>query len=163
MKKLFLTLVSVFVLATVAFAQDDFNRGNRQRGQRMNPAEMVQRRTESMAKEYNLTAEQTEKVKALNEKFFTRERGRRQESTDSLAAQRSQRRPNMDGQRRGQRAEGGERQRGMGERMGAPRMGGQRGGFAQQMEEYNKELKEILTPEQYSAYEENMKKMQRRK
>ena len=59
MKKLLLMMVAIMTV-TMASAQDEQMRGQRPRGPRMD-------RTEMMTKEYNLTKEQQEKVKALNE------------------------------------------------------------------------------------------------
>lgn len=55
-------------MITAANAQD--TNGEKRMNRRFDPQEMVQRRTQQMAEKYQLTAEQAEKVKALNEKYM---------------------------------------------------------------------------------------------
>lgn len=130
MKKLIFTMIAM-VIATTSFAQPDG-----QRPQRMDPKEMIAKRTEDMTKKYNLSSEQAEKVKALNEKFMSR-RGPRPEAN-------GQERPKQPRQ-------------GMGG--GGNHRGGGFGGMRKHMEEYNNELKQIMTEEQYKAYTTDMEKM----
>lgn len=146
MKHAILTLALLATMATVSVAQDN----NNQRPQRMNPTEMMNRRLESMKQAYGLTDEQVAQIKALNEKMFqngTRQRpeaGQRQEGRErSEAGQRPERRQRSE---EGQRPQAGQR--------------GQRGGmgFGQRSEEYNNELKKIMTEEQYKAYQADQEK-----
>lgn len=145
-----MTLMAV-ALMTTAMAQD--NNGAQQRRPRMNRTEMIAKRTQQMAEKYGLSAEQTEKLKALNEKQLgNMGRGNR----DGQGGQRQ--RPQTDGQTgaTAQQKPQADRQRGNGQ-------GGQRGerNFrgGMDMTKYNEELKAIFTPEQYSAYEADMAKM----
>lgn len=150
MKKIILTLIAVVAMSATSMAQQ--NGGRRQMGgQGFNPAEMIQRRTDQMVKQYKLTDEQATALKALNEKFMG-QRPQRPQMNDSVRAQRQR------GQRNAQ-ANGQNGQRG--QRMG---QGGQRGmgGFGFNNEEYTNELKKIFTEEQFKAYEKNQKDMQAR-
>ena len=70
MKKLILTLLVTCSFA-VLNAQTE-NNDNKQHRRGGNPAEMVEKRTQDMVKKYALSAEQAEKVKALNEKYMKR-------------------------------------------------------------------------------------------
>lgn len=148
MKKIILSLIAVMAISLTAVAQGE----NRQRGQRMDPTEMIKRRTQQMVERYNLSDEQAAALQALNEKSMAQMgqrmgNGQRAERNDSVAPRK------RDGNReRGQRGEGMQR----GNR------GGQRGGFGAFNEEYNNELQKILTPEQYKAYTEDMQKMRER-
>lgn len=144
MKKLIMTLAAAAMITAVS-AQDN-NQGNRQR-RNMDPKEMMERRVNSMKERYNLTDEQVEKVKALNEKYMG-QWGR--------GGQRGEGRPNAEGGQQarperpqGQRPEGGQRGN------GGPR---RQGGFGFDMTKYNEELKGIMTAEQYKAYEDDAAK-----
>lgn len=150
MKKVICMFAVAFALTT-ASAQD--NSDNRQR-QRVD-------RTEMMVKEYNLNAEQTEKVKALNEKYkdlfgmrgrgFGGPRGPRpqaQQNDGQPTAPTAQQRPprNFDGQMPNRE----EMEKRMKERR-------------EKMEAYDSELKQIMTKEQYAAYEKNREEMRMRR
>lgn len=173
MKKILLTLIAVFAISSTILAQGFGDRPNRQR---MDPAEMIKQRTERMKEQLGLSEEQVAKVQALNEKFMSRQggqRGQRPEGNDSVRARRDRQNRNVDantgasaqnnnGEAR-QRREGGQRGNGMQRGNG----NGQRGGFGMRggmgnMEEYNNELKTILTAEQYAKYEEGVKQMMQR-
>lgn len=164
MKKIILTLIAVVAMSATSMAQQ--NGGRRQMGgQGFNPAEMIQRRTDQMVKQYKLTDEQATALKALNEKFMG-QRGQRSQVQNGQGQQRPQMNDSVRAQRqRGQRnaqANGQNGQRGQrGNRMG---QGGQRGmgGFGFNNEEYTNELKKIFTEEQFKAYEKNQKDMQAR-
>lgn len=128
MKKILLTMLAA-VMITSANAQD--NNGGQRMNKRFDPKEMVQHRTQQMAEKYQLTTEQAEKVKALNEKYM------------NLARKNPEQRP----------------ERPQGTPGDHPRRGGSQWGpgFGNpDMSKYNEELKGILTPEQYKAYEEDM-------
>lgn len=145
MKKIILSLIAVMAISLTAVAQGE----NRQRGQRMDPAEMVKFRTQQMVERYNLNNEQAAALQALNEKSMAQMgqrmgNGQRAERNDSVApSKRDGKRGRREGMQRGNR-------------------GGQRGGFGAFNEEYNTELQKILTPEQYKAYTEDMQKMRER-
>lgn len=150
MKNIILTLIAAVAMTVNVFAQQD----NRQRGQRMNPEEMINRRTEMMVQKYGLDEKQAAALKALNEKSMTQMRGQRgpQEKADTAQARRPRgERGAENGRVRGDRQRGGERMQGNGQR------GGMRNGAG--MEEYNAELKKIMTEDQYKAYEKDMQNM----
>lgn len=145
MKKMVLAIAVALLTTTSVMAQD----GNRSDDKRPDKAEMVQKRTEHMAKRYDLTAEQTAKLQELNNKYaemmaFPRRTPRghqgmhprkaRPEMKDSL-----KQKPNRE-----------------------PR--GQRGDFEKMgkaMAEYDEELKSIMTAEQYAKYEADREKMRK--
>ena len=89
-----------------------------------------------MVKKYALSAEQAEKVKALNEKYMKRGKPQR----DMKGGDKPQR-PQKDGNV------------GKGNGKRGPR------GMRPNMEEYNKELKLIMNDGQYKAYTADMEKM----
>lgn len=153
MKKFFLTFIAVLALSSGVMAQQ--SNGPRRGGQRMDPTEMINRRVQQMAERYNLTEEQKTAVMALNQKYFTQQ-GQRQ-NADSVRAQRPQNdsvRAERPRRSQGEARQGGNRQQGWG------RQGGN--GFGRNMEAYNEELKAILTPEQYAAYEKDQQEMRNR-
>ena len=57
MKRIVIFFFAFFALTCASFAQNDF-RGNRPSRERMDPAEMVKRRTQMMVEQYGLTQEQ---------------------------------------------------------------------------------------------------------
>ena len=143
-----MAFVAAILMSATVMAQD----GTQQRRERrqMDSEQMAQRQTEHMVKTYGLNEEQAAKLLELNKKshFQMRPEGRQRPHMDSL--QRGQRPPRMmkDSLQRGQRPmmrEGGR--------------GPQRNGdFRKQMEEYDNALKEILTEEQYKAYQTDRQK-----
>lgn len=147
MKKLILALVAVFAMTTVTFAQENDN-ARQQNRQRFDPAEMIKRRTEQMVKTYNLTEQQAEQIKALNEKYMSN-MGRGGQRQGNGMGQRRQ-----NGEGNGASAQSEQRA----DRQQRPQ-GGMRGGFGFNNEEYTAELKKILTEEQFKAYQEDMEKM----
>lgn len=145
-------LAAVFTV-TAASAQE--NNGQRER-QRFD-------RTEQMVKEYNLNAEQAEKVKALNEQyadlFMMRGRGPgRPGGPRGMAPQAGQRPDGQPGATAQQGQPRGDRQMPSREEM-EKRMKERR----EKMDAYNAELKKIMTPEQYEAYEKRMQEMRNRR
>ena len=169
MKKIILTLIAVVAMSATSMAQGNGNR-RQMGGQGFNPAEMIQRRTDQMGKQYKLNDEQAAALKALNEKFMGQnaQRGQRGERPQMQNGQRGER-PQMNDSVRAQRgnrgqrnAQGGGQNGQRGNRMG---QGGQRGfggGFGFNNEEYTNELKKIFTEEQFKAYEKDQKDMQAR-
>jgi Spy/CpxP family protein refolding chaperone len=104
-------------------------------GQRRERRQRVDR-TEQMVKDFKLDAEQAEKVKALNEKY-----------NDLFG---------MRGFGRGQGGQGGQMQ--MPSREEMEKMMKER---QEKMEVYNTELKEILTAEQFEAYQKQQEQRRR--
>ena len=144
MKKIVLTMIAVVAMSISAMAQD-----TTQVRRQFNPEQMAKMRTEATVQKYGLNEEQAKKLLDLNTRFADKSRPMR-----GMGGQ--PRGPRMDGDRnnRPQRmAPDSLRARG-------PRGGGQRGGFNREemqknMEAYNNELKTILTPEQFEAYQKD--------
>ena len=144
MKKLVLTMIAMVTMSLSAMAQD-----TAQVRRQFNPEQMAKMRTDAVVKKYGLNEEQAKKLLDLNTRFAGKIRPMGP----------------MGGQRRGgQRMQGDRPQRmnpdslrAQGQRRGQ----GQRGGgfnreeMQKNMEAYNNELKAILTPEQYEAYQKN--------
>ena len=146
MKQILMTIAASMLLSTAAMAQDN----NPQNGQRPNPQEMIQRRTDRTVQQYGLNAEQAKQLLSLNTKYadmMTPRFGRGQ-------------RPGGQGGAR----PGGNRQRPVqGDSIRQPRgqrpEGGQRPEMSEQMKAYNEELQKIMTPEQFKAYQADMERM----
>lgn len=144
MKKLVLTMIAMVTMSLSAMAQD-----TAQVRRQFNPEQMAKMRTDAVVKKYGLNDDQAKKLLDLNTRFAGRIRPMGP----------------MGGQRRGgQRMQGDRPQRmnpdslrAQGQRRGQ----GQRGGgfnreeMQKNMEDYNNELKAILTPEQYEAYQKD--------
>lgn len=154
MKKLIFTLIALATM-TCAMAQSEENVEKRERGNRPDPKEMAEKRTQDMVEKYALSTEQAAKVKALNEKYMSQmgNRGR--------GGNRGQR-PDMQNGSRPERPQGGMRPDSIGKRGNGRGMGqrgerfGQRG---ERMKQYNEELRTILNEAQYKAYEADQEKM----
>lgn len=144
MKKLVLTMIAMVTMSLSAMAQD-----TAQVRRQFNPEQMAKMRTDAVVKKYGLNDDQAKKLLELNTRFAGKIRPMGP----------------MGGQRRGgQRMQGDRPQRmnpdslrAQGQRRGQ----GQRGGgfnreeMQKNMEDYNNELKSILTPEQYEAYQKD--------
>lgn len=141
MKKTIIAMAIATVFSTSAMAQKD---STNNRPKRMDPTEMVTKRTEGTAKRYGLNEEQTAKLLELNKKYAKnmrpmrpmRPRGEGQgprPGNDSLRQQRPNTRPE---------AQNDDRRKKMEEEMTA----------------YNKELQSIMTEEQYKSYQADMQK-----
>ena len=144
MKKLVLTMIAMVAMSLSAMAQD-----TAQVRRQFNPEQMAKMRTDAVVQKYGLNEEQAKKLLDLNTRFAGKIRPMGP----------------MGGQRRGgQRMQGDRPQRmnpdslrAQGQRRGQ----GQRGGgfnreeMQKNMEDYNNELKAILTPEQYEAYQKD--------
>lgn len=144
MKKLVLTMIAMVAMSLSAMAQD-----TAQVRRQFNPEQMAKMRTDAVVKKYGLSEDQAKKLLDLNTRFAGKIRPMGP----------------MGGQRRGgQRMQGNRPQRmnpdslrAQGQRRGQ----GQRGGgfnreeMQKNMEAYNNELKSILTPEQYEAYQKD--------
>lgn len=144
MKKLVLSMIAMVTMSLSAMAQD-----TAQVRRQFNPEQMAKMRTDAVVKKYGLNDDQAKKLLDLNTRFAGKIRPMGP----------------MGGQRRGgQRMQGDRPQRmnpdslrAQGQRRGQ----GQRGGgfnreeMQKNMEAYNNELKSILTPEQYEAYQKD--------
>lgn len=146
MKKLVLTMIAMVTMSLSAMAQD-----TAQVRRQFNPEQMAKMRTDATVQKYGLNKEQAKKLLDLNTRFAGKIRPMGP----------------MGGQRRGgQRMQGDRPQRMNPDSLraqgpqGQRRGPGQRGGFNREemqknMEAYNNELKAILTPEQYEAYQKD--------
>lgn len=144
MKKLVLTMIAMVTMSLSAMAQD-----TAQVRRQFNPEQMAKMRTDAVVKKYGLNDNQAKKLLDLNTRFAGKIRPMGP----------------MGGQRRGgQRMQGDRPQRMNPDSLraqGQHRGQGQRGGgfnreeMQKNMEDYNNELKSILTPEQYEAYQKD--------
>lgn len=154
MKKIVLAIAAALMMSFNAMAQDADNAQQGQRKQ-MDRTEMIQHRTDATVKKYGLNEEQAAKLLELNTKYADKLRPR------MMGGPRGQRGAGFQGQRpqRPQRQQGDsisqERRRGFG--------GGNPEEMRKNMEAYDAELKTILTPEQYEAYQADQKKMMERR
>ncbi len=137
-------MIAMVTMSLSAMAQD-----TAQVRRQFNPEQMAKMRTDAVVKKYGLNDDQAKKLLDLNTRFAGKIRPMGP----------------MGGQRRGgQRMQGDRPQRmnpdslrAQGQRRGQ----GQRGGgfnreeMQKNMEAYNNELKSILTPEQYEAYQKD--------
>lgn len=141
MKKIIFAAVAALLVSTGAMAQDEKKAERRQ----FSKSEMIQRRTDSMVEKYSLTDAQKTKLQELNAKYADKmtPRGRRgQFRPDGPRGQRPQVADSLK-----------QRPRNM------EKSGEKREDFRKVMEEYDAQLKTILTEEQYKAYQEDQKKM----
>ncbi|MBR6191019.1 MAG: DUF4890 domain-containing protein [Prevotella sp.] len=136
MKKIILTLIAA-VAMTTAVAQT--GNADKREHKRMDPKEMVEKRTKEMAEKYALSTEQTAKLKALNEKYMGK-RGPRPEGRGNKGT-----RPEPPKDKNPQAGNGRQHK------------GGPRGGFPD-MKAYNEELKAIMNDAQFKAYTADMEK-----
>lgn len=156
MKKTILAIAAALMMSVNMTAQENTAENKNER-QRPDMTEMVKHRTDETAKKYGLNEEQAAKLLELNTKYMgqmgPRRGGMRQGRgmrPDSMRQQRQRpegemkeaKRPNARPEMNGQR----------------PERRGDRQGFRRNMEEYNNELKKIMTEEQYKAYQEDMEK-----
>lgn len=139
MKRIIMAVAATIAISTSVMAQPDAAR-------RRTPdkAEMAKHRTERMVKEYNLNDEQASRLLELNTKF-----------ADKMGPgpRMHKRRPEMAPDATPQTPDA---TTGATERAQPVKKLDER--RPPEMEEYDKELKEILTPEQYTQYQDNMKK-----
>ncbi len=152
MKKIVLAMATVIMMATSVMAQDAEQKGERRQ---FNPEEMIQKRTDETVKKYGLDKDQAAKLLDLNKKYAGRigQRGGRMGRGNHGG------RP---GEMRGNR--GGENRDTLKRRpVQAPsevkndRPKAPEG--MKVMEEYEAELKTIMTEKQYEAYSADRKKM----
>ena len=145
MKKIVFAAIAAILVSTGAMAQQNENKPERRQ---FSQSEMIQHRTDNMVEKYKLSADQKAKLVELNTKYADKmmPRGRRNFGPDARRqGQRPQRQlPDSLKQQRPRNFNGA---------------GNNREDFRKAMEEYNTQLKAILTEEQYKAYEEDQKKM----
>ncbi len=164
MKNFIMVLMAAFMMTGTAVAQETKER------KQMSETEMIKQRTDRMVKQYGLDESQSAKLLELNTQFAKKlprrgmgprgQRGARPEGNGQRGA-----RPEGNGQggaRPEGNGQGGVRPEGNGQR---PEGNGQRPDFAQMrknMEEYNAQLKTILSEDQYKSYQADMEKMRQR-
>jgi len=144
MKNFIMVLMAAFMMTGTAVAQETKER------KQMSETEMTKQRTDRMVKQYGLDESQSAKLLELNTQFAKKLPRRGMGPRGQRGA-----RPEGNGQ-------GGVRPEGNGQR---PEGNGQRPDFAQMrknMEEYNAQLKTILSEDQYKSYQADMEKMRQR-
>jgi len=151
MKKIVFAIATALMMSMSAMAQDA---EQAQRGERrqLNGTEMIQNRTNETVKKYGLSEEQAAKLLELNTKY-----------ADKMG-------PRMAGGPRGQRGAGFQGKRPQPQQGDSISREGRRGFGGGNLEEmrknreaYDAELKGILTPEQYEAYQADRKQMRGRR
>ncbi len=154
MKKIVLTMMAAFMMTCTAMAQEETTKERKQFSQ----TEMIQHRTQSMVKKYGLDESQAAKLMELNTKyadkmpgrgFGQRPNGRRGQRPDSLSR-------DQKGVRPAQLTK---------DKKFNKEQSGKRPNFAETkkvMDEYNAELKSIMTEEQYKAFTSDREKMMQR-
>lgn len=139
--------IAAVMMMSVAFAQDD---NNKQQPPKMDPAEMAQKQTERMTQELGLSDAQATKVLELNKKYA----GKMGPGMGGPGGPRGKR-PQADNSTDGNTGATAQQ----GERPERPKMDESKmKEMKEQREAYNKELKGILSDDQYTKYQENSKK-----
>ena len=155
-KSLMITIVTV-ALSLQAVAQDNGSTEPR----KMDRMEMIQRRTEYTASRYGLDDSQKAKLLELNTKYadMMPMMGPRRGGPGGMGpGQGRPRGQRVDGDRQGQQSPSGEMRQGRGN-------GGGRGHFRpdpEKMQQYETELQNIMTKEQYTKYQDDRKAMMER-
>jgi hypothetical protein len=155
MKKIVLAMAVAFLATTGVMAQDE----NKPERKQPTKSEMVQHRTESMAKRYGLDEQQTAKLQELNNKYADMVAVPHRGGNGRFS--RGMRPVDRNGLQPKDSLQGEQKRGGLGRgqhRFDGPR-GGQREKMRKMMDEYNAELKNILTDEQFKAYEADRQKM----
>ena len=152
MKKIILAFVA-FMTMTAAQAQGNFGQGNGERRE-MDRTEMTKRRTDNAVKKYSLNDDQAAKLLALNTKYADKigfgggmRGGRGMRPRPNFGGGDNQ------GGGQGQRPEMTEEQREQFAKMRQEREEAQK--------QYDTELQQIMTPEQFKAYQADQEEMRR--
>ena len=154
MKKMMMALAAMMIVSTASMAQD--NNEKKQPPRKMDKTEMVKHRTDRMVKEYGLDEAQAKKLLELNTTY-----------ADKMPRMGGQRphgpRPQgkSDGQQKVDGSTGATAQQ-PAERPSKEQMEARRAEMKKNAEEYNAELKKILTEEQYQKFTEAQKNRQQR-
>jgi hypothetical protein len=153
MKKMVLAMTAALVMSMGAVAQDEQKAERRERGQ-FDQTEMIQRRTDATVKKYGLNDEQAKKLLEQNTKFAGK-MGPRRGRPHAMSRQPDRRPGDSVSARRGRNPQRMERR----DSAGGPRpeMRPMTDEMRKNMEAYEAGIKEILTEEQYKAYQEDMK------
>ena len=132
-------MIAAVAMSFSAMAQEQAQ--NDQRRQ-FNPEEMAKNRTEEAVKKYGLNEEQATKLLDLNKRF-----------ADKMRPMRNMRHARPNGNREERKMEAPDSVKKEGRQR--PDMRGRMEEMRKVQDEYNKELKTILTEEQYQAYEKD--------
>ena len=146
MKKILFAMIAALAISTSTFAQDttEVKRGPRE----FNTEEMAKQRTDEMVQKYGLNDDQAVKLLDLNTRFFQKMRPAGRMHRDGRGPRKDMR-------------NGGDRH--MNDSARADRQhqnarpGFNREEMKKTMDEYNAELKTIMTEDQYAAYEKDQK------
>lgn len=154
MKKTVLAIAAAILMSATVMAQDDNQQTARRERKSMDPAEMVQKRTDATVKAYGLNEEQAAKLLELNKQYAGKmaprfgHRGGRPEKGMRPDSMRKERPVNR------------ERMANKDQRPPRPE-GGREGSFEEMrknMEAYDAELQKIMTEGQYKAYKADREK-----
>lgn len=148
MKKIVLALAVALTVSTAAMAQD----GQRRERRQFNKTEMIQQRTDMVAKKYGLNDKQTKELLALNTEYADKmgpgmrgPRGPRPDMNNGGRGPKPEKRDSLKRRERPQNAPEG--------------MQPNREEMQKNMQEYDAKLQKIMTDDQYKAYKADMEKM----
>lgn len=164
MKKLMMA-AAIALLATTAIQAQDNNASRRNGGNRPDEKEMIQRRTDMTVKQYKLNDQQAKQLLELNQKYSGKIGGMRGGFGRNGGA----------GMGRGSRNGGPRGNRGFQGRPDSTRMGARpemteemraqmekaRKDREEAQKKYEEELKTIMTPDQFKAYQADQEEMRR--
>ena len=149
MKRMMIVLMAAALISASAVAQPD-KQG--QRPKKFDKTEMAKHRTDRMVERYNLDDKQAKQLLELNNKYADKMRprgGRPPHGPKGAPGRPPKDKPDAEGQRPEPPKDG--------KHMGHPKDKKQ---MEETMKAYESELKEILTPKQYKAYQADMQKRQ---
>lgn len=154
MKKIMMALAAALMMSSSVLAQDEKPEMKQQ--QKMpDRTEMVKRRTEETVKRYGLNDEQAALLLELNTKYADKmgagRRGPRPEGRKGMGQQPMKQRQQTDAQPADSVAK----------KEGPQMMRGNREQMRKEMEEYDAEVKKIMTEEQYEKYKADREKRMR--
>ena len=154
MKKLIMAFVA-FMTVTASQAQGNFGQGNGERRE-IDRTEMTKRRTDDAVKKYSLNEDQAAKLLALNTKYADKigfGGGMRGGNRGGMRPRPNFGDGNQGGGQGGQRPEMTEEMREQFAKMRQEREEAQK--------QYDAELQQIMTPEQFKAYQADQEEMRR--
>lgn len=147
-----MALAAAVMMSSSVLAQD--NKPEVKEARTFDRTEMVKRRTDETVKRYGLNEEQAALLLELNtkhaDKMMPGRRGPRPDGRRGMGREMRQPGQRPDFQRNDSLA-----------REGRPNMRGNREQMQKEMEEYDAEVKKIMTEEQYNAYKADREKMMR--
>ena len=138
MKKLMLALAVALMTTTMTMAQEEQNTTNNNKMRRMDPKEMIQKRTDATVKKYGLDETQAKKLLELNTKYASQMRPRMMRPGGQRGVNNNDR-PDLTAD---QKAKMEERRKKMDE----------------QRKAYETELQGILSADQFKSYQADMQK-----